>query len=164
MIDFDLVNRARALLDQARARKMTLAAAESCTGGLLSACLTEVAGSSDVFLCGFVTYANKAKEIILNVPDSVLDRHGSVSAEAARAMAEGARKKAGSDLAVAITGIAGPGGGSARKPVGLVHLAAAADGKLIEETCHFGKLGRTAIRESTVRRALILTGKLLDEL
>ena len=102
-----------------------MATAESCTGGLVAAVLTEIAGSSDVVDCGFVTYSNEAKKKMLGVPPRTLKRHGAVSAETAAAMANGALKNSQADLAVAITGIAGPGGGSKQKPVGLVYFAAA---------------------------------------
>ena len=106
-------------------RGLHVATAESCTGGLVAAALTEIAGSSDVVDCGFVTYSNAAKQALLGVPAKTLDRHGAVSAETAIAMAVGALKHSQADLPVAITGIAGPGGGSKQKPVGLVHFAAA---------------------------------------
>ena len=100
-----------------------MATAESCTGGLVAAALTAIAGSSDVFECGFVTYSNEAKQRLLGVPAAILLRHGAVSAEAAAAMAKGALKRSSADFAVSITGIAGPAGGSKEKPVGLVHFA-----------------------------------------
>ena len=103
----------------------TIATAESCTGGLVAAALTDVPGASAAFECGYVTYSNDAKVRTLGVSADLVARHGAVSKEVARAMAEGALREAGADLAVAITGIAGPGGGSAKKPVGLVHIAAA---------------------------------------
>jgi nicotinamide-nucleotide amidase len=113
------------VLDGLRGAGWTLAAAESCTGGLVSAALTDIAGSSDVFLGGAVTYSNAAKEALLGVPGDVIASHGAVSEETARAMAAGARAAFSSDVAVSVTGIAGPGGGSEAKPVGLVHIAVA---------------------------------------
>ena len=108
-----------------RTRGLNLATAESCTGGLVAAALTEIAGSSDVVDRGFVTYSNEAKQAMLGVPTATLKRYGAVSAQTAAAMAAGALKNSPADVAVAITGIAGPGGGTKQKPVGLVHFAAA---------------------------------------
>src|SRR5262249_50889728 len=120
-----MVSAARALLALCRTRKLKLAAAESCTGGLLMATLTEVPGSSDVVDRGFVTYSNESKHQMLGVPVHMLAKYGAVSRETARAMAKGALVYSPAHLAVAITGIAGPGGGSKQKPVGLVYIAAA---------------------------------------
>src|SRR6266481_1109770 len=122
MADQELSEAARALLDLCRGKKLTIAAAESCTGGLLAATLTEIPGSSDVFDRGFVTYSDAAKTAMLGVPADLLATFGAVSRETAQAMANGALAQAGVDLAVAITGIAGPGGAMPGKPVGLVHF------------------------------------------
>src|SRR3982751_3041231 len=119
---------ARSLLDLCRSRKLTIATAESCTGGLVAAALTAIPGSSDVVDRGFVTYSNAAKTEMLGVPADLIATHGAVSEPVARAMAEGALSRSNADVAVAITGIAGPDGGSDAKPVGLVHLAAARNG------------------------------------
>ena len=129
MIDAELRPTAKRLLDLCRARGLTIATAESCTGGLVAAALTDIAGSSDVVECGFVTYSNAAKETMLGVPQATLKAHGAVSAETASAMAAGALRHSAADLAVAITGIAGPGGGSKNKPVGLVYFAADEPGR-----------------------------------
>jgi nicotinamide-nucleotide amidase len=110
------------VLDRLRARGWTAATAESCTGGLVAARLTEIPGASDVLLGGVVAYANEVKRDVLGVPEPVLRKAGAVSAEAAQAMAEGVRRVTGADAGVAVTGIAGPDGGTAEKPVGLVHL------------------------------------------
>ncbi len=161
MIDEGLRKAAKRVLDLCRARGLHIAMAESCTGGLVTAALTEIAGSSDVVDCGFVTYSNAAKEAVLGVPAATLKRHGAVSGATAAAMAAGALKNSQADLAVAITGIAGPGGGTKEKPVGLVHFAAASrDGQLIERSRHFGKIGRRRVRERSVAQALELLQRL----
>ena len=157
----ELIERARALLDLCRRKGLKLAAAESCTGGLLAATLTEIPGSSDVFERGFVTYSNEAKEAMLGVPPLTLARQGAVSRETAEAMARGALAHAPVDLAAAITGIAGPGGAVEGKPVGLVHLAAAArNGRLILEERRYGDIGRAQVRRASVIDALIMLGEL----
>ena len=122
MADRELIEQARTLLDLCRTKSLKIAAAESCTGGLVAATLTEIPGSSDVFERGFVTYSNAAKAAMLDVPTDTLDRFGAVSRETAEAMAQGALAHSPADLAVSITGIAGPGGGTPAKPVGLVHF------------------------------------------
>jgi nicotinamide-nucleotide amidase len=152
-----LLDRAARLLARCRAEKRTLATAESCTGGLVIGLLTEIAGSSDVVDRGFVTYSNGAKRELLGVSDALLETHGAVSEAVARAMAEGALARAGVDLAVAITGVAGPGGGTAAKPVGLVHFAAAARGRsTLHERRNFGDIGRHQVRMQSVEVALAL--------
>jgi nicotinamide-nucleotide amidase len=152
------------LLDTCRRRGVTIATAESCTGGLVSGALTEIPGSSDVLDRGFVTYSNAAKEAMLGVPAAVLERHGAVSRETAEAMAAGALGNSRADLAVAVTGIAGPGGGSAEKPVGLVHFAAAArDGRRIHREKRFGDIGRSAVRAQSVAEALAMLEALATE-
>src|SRR5215468_11619677 len=155
MADVELEQRARALLDLCRGKKLTIAAAESCTGGLVAATLTEIPGSSDVFERGFVTYSNAAKEAMLGVPAATLERFGAVSRETAEAMANGALAHSPADLAVSITGIAGPGGGSPGKPVGLVHFAAAArGGPLVHHESRYGDIGRAQVRHVSVKQAL----------
>jgi nicotinamide-nucleotide amidase len=157
MIGADLAHAATRVLARCRARGLTVATAESCTGGLVAGALTEIAGSSDVVDRGFVTYSNAAKQAMLGVSTAILERHGAVSRETAEAMARGALAHAPVDLAVAITGIAGPGGGSAEKPVGLVHLAAAArDGRLIHREQRFGDIGRAEVRLRAVAEALAM--------
>ncbi|TLG72845.1 CinA family protein [Methylocystis sp. B8] len=147
--------KANTLLDSARAKGLRLATAESCTGGLVAAALTEIAGASDVFDRGFVTYSNAAKCEMLGVPKELIAAHGAVSAEVARAMALGAIDRSLADVAVAVTGIAGPGGGSTEKPVGLVHFACARRGgdvSFIER--RYGLLSRAEIRAASVLQAL----------
>jgi nicotinamide-nucleotide amidase len=145
----------RALLDLCRMRKLTIATAESCTGGLLAGALTDIPGSSDVVDRGFVTYSNDAKRAMLGVKTTTLATFGAVSKEAATAMAIGALEKADVDLAVSTTGIAGPGGATPGKPVGLVHFAVAArDGRILHRECRFGAIGRTNVRQRAVVEAL----------
>ena len=155
MFPKDLIEQASALLQSCRKAGVTVATAESCTGGLIAGCLTEIAGSSDVVDRGFVTYTNEAKNVMLDVPMRLIERHGAVSESVARTMAEGALAHSFAVLSVAVTGVAGPGGGTAEKPIGLVHLACAKRGG---ETRHreerYGDLGRSAIREATIRTAM----------
>jgi nicotinamide-nucleotide amidase len=152
------------VLEIFRARGLKIATAESCTGGLVAAALTEIAGSSDVVDRGFVTYSNEAKEAMLGVAPATLKRHGAVSAETAAAMAAGALKHSLADVAVAITGIAGPGGGTKQKPVGLVHFAAASrDGRRVAKIRRYGKIGRRRVRERSVAEALDLLASLALE-
>ncbi len=162
MIDAEMRAAATRLLEACRREHLKLALAESCTGGLVAATLTEIPGSSQVVDRGYVTYSNQAKESALGVPAETLKRFGAVSAEVVRAMVEGTLAKSGADLAVAITGIAGPGGGSAEKPVGLVHFAAARrGGRVLAREIRFGDLGRTEVRRRSVLEALKLAGELI---
>jgi len=157
MFPSDLVDEARQLLDTMRERGLMLVTAESCTGGLISALLTEIPGSSDVVERGFVTYSNAAKASCLGIDPQVIEANGAVSEVVARAMAAGALANSEADIAVAVTGVAGPGGGSAEKPVGLVHFAAARRGQpILHLERRFGDLGRTTIRLASVRTALDL--------
>jgi nicotinamide-nucleotide amidase len=152
------------VLARARSRGAKIVTAESCTGGLVAAALTEIAGSSDVFERGFVTYSNDAKQELLGVPEATLMTHGAVSQATAEAMAQGALAHSRGDLSVAITGVAGPGGGTAEKPVGLVHFAAAArDGRLMHRKRRFGDIGRAEVRERSVAEALSMLDQLASE-
>ena len=162
MFSPELLSLSREVLAAARAKGLRIATAESCTGGLIAALLTEIAGSSDVFERGFVTYSNAAKEQLLGVPRETLSEHGAVSEAVARAMAEGAIINSEADLSVAVTGIAGPGGGTPQKPVGLVHIAASRKGgDTIHRECRFGDIGRGEIRVVTVQTALeMLRGRI----
>jgi nicotinamide-nucleotide amidase len=145
------------VLAACRARRLKVASAESCTGGLVAGALTEIPGSSDVFDLGFVTYSNAAKQRMLGVAAVILERHGAVSRQTAEAMADGALAVSKADLAVAVTGIAGPGGGSPDKPVGLVHLAAAArDGERLHREKRYGDIGRCGVRQAAVAEALTM--------
>lgn len=157
MFSADLLEQAEDLLEACRRNGLTLATAESCTGGLLSGLLTEIAGSSDVFDRGFVTYSNLAKMEQLGVSPDTLAEHGAVSEPVARAMAQGAIAVSVADLAVSITGIAGPGGGSDDKPVGLVHMATALrSGETLHVAKKFGDIGRHEVRIATVVEAVAL--------
>ena len=156
----ELIDLARRVVEANRAAGRRVAVAESCTGGLVAAALTEIAGSSDVLEAGFVTYSNEAKTKLLHVSDDVLETFGSVSIAAAWAMAQGALAASGADVAVALTGIAGPAGGSDRKPVGTVVFARAekgADpGNVVADRKDFGDLGRGGIRLQAALCALEL--------
>lgn len=155
MFSADIAAAARTLLDACRAQGLRIVTAESCTGGLIAAALTAIPGSSDVFERGFVTYSNEAKSEMLGVPAELIAAHGAVSMEVALAMAEGALAHSRADVAVAVTGVAGPDGGSEAKPVGLVHIAAARrGGARLHEECRFGDVGRDEVREASVRKAL----------
>jgi nicotinamide-nucleotide amidase len=148
------------VLEACRASGVTLAAAESCTGGLISARLTDVPGASDVFLGGVVAYSDEAKRTQLDVPDEILERHGAVSTETALAMASGARRRFGADVSVGVTGIAGPGGGTPEKPVGLVHVAVASpQGEATENVVLPGD--REAVRVRATALALHMLRRLL---
>jgi nicotinamide-nucleotide amidase len=162
--DPELLAAAQSLVALLRARKMTLATAESCTGGLIAGAVTEIAGSSEVFDRGFVTYSNDAKAEMLGVPPALIATHGAVSPEVARAMLEGAFRASRADLAVAVTGIAGPSGGTAEKPVGLVHLGAAKRGGVprIEEL-RLGSIGRGPIRRATILEAFAMVTALIAQ-
>jgi nicotinamide-nucleotide amidase len=162
MFDSPLRALAEAVLAEARAQRLMLTTAESCTGGLIAALLTEIPGSSDVVECGFVTYSNRAKTEMLGVDPALIAAEGAVSQAVARAMAEGALRHAKADAAVAVTGIAGPGGGTADKPIGLVHIAAARKGgETVHRECRFGDIGRDKVRIASVEAALQLLRELL---
>src|SRR5215475_14917413 len=142
-----LLSLAKVVLADARAAKLRIVTAESCTGGLVAACLTEIPGSSDVFDRGFITYSNRAKQDMLNVPGDLIADMGAVSEPVARMMAEGAVENYNAHVAVAVTGVAGPGGGTPLKPVGLVHLAVARENKpIFHQAMRFGDIGRDKVR------------------
>ncbi len=156
-----LLRLAEVTLAEARARRLKLATAESCTGGLVAGLLTEIAGSSDVFERGFVTYSNTAKRDLLGVPGDLLADFGAVSEPVVRSMADGALTFSKADVSVAITGVAGPGGGTPMKPVGHVHFAAARRGRgVIHEMHRFGDLGRERVRLVSIENALNLMQRL----
>jgi len=162
MFEPRILELAETVLAEARAKGLKIATAESCTGGLVGGALTEIAGSSDVFVEGFITYSNEAKMATLGVIVDTLDKFGAVSAPTAVAMAEGAIANSRADRTVAITGVAGPGGGTASKPVGLVHFAAARRGGKTEfEHKNFGDIGRAQVRMAAVVHALELLRRVL---
>ena len=138
-----------------------IATAESCTGGLIAACMTDMAGSSAVFERGFVTYSNQAKVEMLSVKPETLADFGAVSRETALEMADGALVNSDASLSIAVTGVAGPSGGTAEKPVGLVHIAVNLDGDVVHQECRFGPLTRIEIRSETVRRALEMSTEMV---
>lgn len=154
MFPVDIESLAREVVEAAAARGLMIATAESCTGGLVSAALTAVPGSSAAVERGFVTYSNAAKSGLLGVPEALIEAHGAVSEAVARAMAEGALARSEARLAVSVTGIAGPGGGTADKPVGLVHFAAAGPAGVVHAERRFGDIGREVVRLESVRVAL----------
>jgi nicotinamide-nucleotide amidase len=137
-------------------RHQMIVTAESCTGGLIAGALTDVPGSSDAVHGGFVAYANGAKSAMIGVPEDLIREHGAVSEEVARAMAEGARKVTGAAYSIAVTGIAGPGGGTEGKPVGLVHFACASEAGTVARVERYGDIGRQQVREATINTALDL--------
>lgn len=162
MSDMPLQALASNLVDRCRTARLTLATAESCTGGLIATAITAVPGCSDVFERGFVTYANRAKAELLGVPEEMLTVFGAVSEPVARAMAEGALARAPVKLAVAVTGIAGPSGGSESKPVGLVHIAAALTNGQTRHERHIIYGNRDAIRTGAAAAALQLALRQVD--
>jgi len=158
----ELKKDASELLNELRAKGLMLTAAESCTGGLIGAFLTDIPGSSDAFERGFVTYSNNAKTQMLGVPEQMIETHGAVSEEVAAAMASGALAHSNADISIAVTGIAGPGGGSDDKPVGLVYIAGQhRGGSFVHKRCAFGDIGRSEVRERTVVEAFKLVHSLI---
>ena len=151
-----MVAEADQILALCRKAGLRLVTAESCTGGLLAAALTDIPGSSDVFERGFVTYSNDAKTELLDVPPELIAKHGAVSREVAEAMARGALANSRADIAVAVTGVAGPGGGTSEKPVGLVHLAGARGGRVVHRPIRLGNIGRAEVRQASVAEAFQL--------
>ncbi len=164
MFDDAILAAAANLLDICKRKKLTLATAESCTGGLVAGALTEIAGSSDVVDRGFVTYSDEAKQQMLGVSPDTLREHGAVSRQTAEKMARGAIARSNAQLAVAITGIAGPGGGSKEKPVGLVHFAAASrGGAFTAQEMRYGDIGRGQVRRESVLQALAMLQALAEK-
>ena len=163
MLDDDLIEAARRLIAICKRKNLLVATAESCTAGLVAGTLSEVPGASSILDRGYVTYSNEAKHDMLGVPREVLVRHGAVSRETAEAMVRGVLGRARVDLAVSVTGIAGPDGGSAEKPVGLVHFGAATrTGKLAHAEMRYGNIGRANVREKSVLQALLMLHELAE--
>ena len=155
MFPSDLMTRAATLIARYKDGGLMIATAESCTGGLVAGLLTEIPGSSAILERGLVVYSNEAKIDLLGVPGATIERHGAVSEATARAMAEGALKASPADVAVSVTGIAGPDGGTPMKPVGLVHFACARRGaSIVAREERFGDIGREAVRLASVKVAL----------
>lgn len=154
LFDKNLTDKAATLLKNAGAQKLRVATAESCTGGLIAALLTEIPGSSLVIGRSFVTYSNRAKHEILNVPAELLRKHGAVSEPVVRAMAQNTFDMTTAKLTVAVSGIAGPGGGSPDKPAGMVHMATCFDGDIEHKLHQLGDIGRTEVRLATVNAAM----------
>ncbi len=162
MFSNDLVDVSEKLLESYRRAGKKIVTAESCTGGLIAALLTEIAGSSDVVERGFVTYSNEAKQELLGVPAATLEAHGAVSGETAEAMAEGALRNSRADVAVSVTGIAGPGGATPGKPVGLVYFGLARSGGRCETLRQVFSGDRSAVRAAAVAEGLALLAKAVD--
>ena len=157
MFSAEIHDLAKGVLNKARIGGLRIVTAESCTGGLIAASLTEIPGSSDVVECGFIVYSDNAKATLLDVSESLLERVGAVSAEVACAMAKGALENSKAQLSIAVTGIAGPAGETALKHIGLVHIAAAREGREVQHrACEFGDIGRSEVRLLTVDAALRL--------
>lgn len=164
MLEKDIVAAAGRLLEICIRKKLTIATAESCTGGLVAGMLTELPGVSAMLERGFITYSNRAKEEMLGVPADILAQHGAVSAQTACAMAQGALLHSPADLAVSVTGIAGPSGDESGKPIGLVHFAAASkSGLLIHSEQNFGNPGRSEIRKQAVLLAFAMLHELAEQ-
>jgi nicotinamide-nucleotide amidase len=161
MLQPEVEPEARRLLERLLTLHVTVTTAESCTGGLIAAALTAIPGSSAVFLCGHVTYSNEAKIRMLGVPPELLVAHGAVSAPIAASMAEGALAASGAGLALSVTGVAGPGGGTPDKPVGLVFLGVARAGRPVRVERHVFAGGRAEVRAASARRALALGSEAL---
>ncbi len=163
MFPENLIKQADELLSICREKNIKLCTAESCTGGLIIGLLTEISGSSDVVDRGFITYSNQAKMELLNVSKDILNQYGAVSEQTVRAMTSGALSQSKADIAIAVSGIAGPTGGSTTKPVGLVHIATQHKSlQISHQEFNFGDIGRTNIRIKTIAKALEMTKEICD--
>ena len=163
MFDDQLLYDADQILKLCKKFDFKLSTAESCTGGLIISCLTEISGSSDVIDRGFITYSNEAKIELLGVPNLLIALHGAVSEEVAIAMSEGALSRSMSDITIAVTGVAGPGGGTEDKPVGLVHFACSGRGRTTQSLKQIFPGSRSAIRDATVQTAFTVIRKFLED-
>ena len=164
MFDEEITAAVNKLLERCKAKALTVATAESCTGGLVAAAISEISGSSAVLDRGFVTYSNEAKQQMLGVTPSTIDVYGAVSTECADEMAKGALAHAQVDLAVSITGIAGPTGATPGKPIGLVYFCAASrSGRVIAHDRKYGDIGRANVRRASVLQALAMLQELADK-
>ena len=163
MFDDQLLYDADQILKLCKKFDIKLSTAESCTGGLIFSCLTEISGSSDVIDRGFITYSNEAKIELLGVPNLLIALHGAVSEEVAIAMSEGALSRSMSDITIAVTGVAGPGGGTEDKPVGLVHFACSGRGRTTQSLKQIFPGSRSAIRDATVQTAFTVIRKFLED-
>ena len=163
MFPDEILHAAEQLLKRCRDAELQIVTAESCTGGLIAGCLTAIAGSSDVVDRGFITYTNQAKHQMLGVPNSHFDTVGAVSEDVARAMAEGAIIHSDGDVSLSVTGVAGPGGGSDEKPVGLVHMAVGRKNGATLHERHVFAGDRTAVRMATIKFGLLFINKSLDK-
>jgi len=164
MFDDDITSAVNRLLDRCKAKKLSVATAESCTGGLVAAAISEISGSSAVLDRGFVTYSNEAKQQMLGVTPATIDVYGAVSTECAAEMARGALAHAQVDLAVSITGIAGPTGATPGKPIGLVYFCAASrSGRNIAHDRKYGDIGRSQVRRASVLQALAMLQELAEK-
>jgi len=164
MFDSEISDAAKALLRICQEKKLTIATAESCTGGLVAAAISEIAGSSLVLDRGFVTYSNMAKQQMIGVTPATIEFHGAVSSECAEEMAKGALAHASVSLAISITGIAGPTGAVPGKPIGLVYFCAASrSGRVIACDCRYGDIGRTEVRRKSVLQALSMLRELAEK-
>ena len=163
MFDDQLLYDADQILKPCKKFDIKLATAESCTGGLIISCLTEISGASDVIDRGLITYSNEAKIELLGVPNLLIALHGAVSEEVAIAMSEGALSRAMSDITIAVTGVAGPGGGTEDKPVGLVHFACSGRGRTTQSLKQIFPGSRSAIRDATVQTAFTVIRKFLED-
>jgi nicotinamide-nucleotide amidase len=163
MLDDDIVEAAKRLMAVCKRKNLLVATAESCTAGLVAGTLSEVPGVSSILDRGYITYSNEAKHDMLGVPREVLEQHGAVSRQAAEAMVRGVLGRSRVDLAVSVTGIAGPDGGSTEKPVGLVHFATATrTGKLMHAEMRYGNIGRANVRKMSVLQAFLMLHELAE--
>jgi nicotinamide-nucleotide amidase len=162
MVGSEIRRHAELIIRALSARRQMIVTAESCTGGLIAAALTDIPGSSQAVHGGFITYADRAKRDMIGVPAGLIEQYGAVSGPVAQAMAEGALRTTGVGMAIAVTGVAGPSGGTATKPVGLVHFACATAERTLTRVERFGDIGRQQVRQASVLAALELVMEVLE--